>query len=175
MDSRLPCPSLSPQICSDSHPLSRRCYQTISSSAAFFSFCLQSFLASKSFHWVSSLHQQSKYWSFSFSNSLSNEYSGLISFRIDWFDLLAVQLAVRRLLQHHNLKASILQPLAFFMVQLSHVYMTTGKIIVLTIQTKANKKTKAKKKKKNKKEIWNLYPRHLSVSLQVETMEAYQT
>ena len=89
-----------------------------------------------------------KYWSFSFIISTSNEYSGLISFRIDWFDLLAVQLAVRRLLQHHNLKASILQPLAFFMVQLSHVYMTTGKIIVLTIQTKANKKTKAKKKEK---------------------------
>ena len=68
-----------------------------------------------------------KYWSFSFSISLSNEYSGLISFRIDWFDLLAVEGTLKSLLQHHNLKASILLRLAFFMVQLSHPYMTTGK------------------------------------------------
>ena len=66
-----------------------------------------------------------KYWSFSFSISPSSEYSGLISFRIDRFDLLAVQGTLKRLLQHHNLKASILQHLAFFMVQLSHPYMTT--------------------------------------------------
>ena len=72
-----------------------------------------------------------KYWSFSFSISPSNEYSGLISFRIDWFDLLAVQGTRRSLLQDHNLKASILWCLAFFMVQLSHPHGTTGKIIVL--------------------------------------------
>ena len=76
-----------------------------------------------------------KYWSFSFSISPSNEYSGLISFRIDWFDLLAVQETLKIFLQHHNSKASVLQCSAFFMVQLSHPYMTTGKITVLTIQT----------------------------------------
>ena len=75
-----------------------------------------------------------KYWSFSFSISLSNEYSGLISFRIDWFDLFAVQGTFRSLLQHHISKAFILPWSAFFMVQLSHPYMTTGKIIALTRQ-----------------------------------------
>ena len=74
----------------------------------------------------------SKYWSFSFSIGLSNEYSGLISFRIDWFDLLAIQATLKRLLQHHSSKASVLQHSAFFMVQFSHLYMTTGKTIVLT-------------------------------------------
>ena len=73
-----------------------------------------------------------KYWSFSFSISPSNEYSGLISFRIDWFDLLAAQGTLRSLLQHHNLKASILWHSAFFMVQVSHPYMTAGKTIALT-------------------------------------------
>ena len=73
------------------------------------------------------------YWSFSFSTSSSNEYSGLISFRIDWFDLLAVQGALKSLLQHHNLKVLILQCSDFFMVQLSHRYMTTGKTIPLNI------------------------------------------
>ena len=78
-----------------------------------------------------------KYWSFSFSISISpsNEHPGLISFRIDWFDLLAVQRTVKSLLQHCNSKASILQHSAFFMVQLSHPYMTTGKTVALTIQT----------------------------------------
>ena len=76
-----------------------------------------------------------KYWSFSFSISPSNEYLGLISFRTDWFDLLAVQGTLTSLFQHHSSEASILQHLAFFMVQLSHLYMTTGKIIALTIQT----------------------------------------
>ena len=76
-----------------------------------------------------------QYWSFSFSISPSNDYSGLISFRIDWFDLLAVQGTLKRLLQHHSWKASILWYSAFFMVQLSHPFMTTGKIIALTIQT----------------------------------------
>ena len=74
-----------------------------------------------------------KYWSFSFGISPSNEYSALISFRIDWFDLLAVQGTLKTLLQHHNCKASIVQHLAFFMVQLSHLYMTTGETIALTM------------------------------------------
>ena len=73
-----------------------------------------------------------KYWSFSFSISPSNEYSGLISFRIDWFDLLAVQRTLKSLLQHHSSKASILWHSGFFRVQLSHPYMTTGKTIALT-------------------------------------------
>ena len=73
----------------------------------------------------------SKNWSFSFSISPYNEYLGLISFRIDWFDLLAVQGTLKSLLQHHSSKASILQRLAFFIVQLSHPYMTTGKTIAL--------------------------------------------
>ena len=76
-----------------------------------------------------------KYWSFSFSISPSNEYSGLISFRIDWFDLLAVQGTLKSLLQHHSSKASVLQCSAFFIPQLSHPYMTTGKTIALTRQT----------------------------------------
>ena len=73
-----------------------------------------------------------KYWSFSFSISPSNEYSGLISFRMDWLDLLVVQGTLKSLLQHHSSKASILQCSAFFIVQLSHPYMTTGKMIALT-------------------------------------------
>ena len=73
-----------------------------------------------------------KYWSFSFSLSPSDEYSGLISFRMDWFDLLTVQGTLKSLLQHHSSKASNLQRSAFFMVQLSHPYMTTGKTIALT-------------------------------------------
>ena len=76
-----------------------------------------------------------KYWSFSFSISPSNEYSGLISSRMDWLDLLAVQGTLKSLLQHHSSKASILQCSAFFMVQLSHSYMTTGKTTALTRQT----------------------------------------
>ena len=73
-----------------------------------------------------------KYWSFSFSISPSNEYSGLISFRMDWLDLLAVQGTLKRLLQHHSSKASVLQHSAFFTVQLSHLYVTAGKTIALT-------------------------------------------
>ena len=75
------------------------------------------------------------YWSFSFIISLSNEYSGLISFRMDWLDLLAVQETLKSLLQHHSSKASILQSSAFFIVQLSHPYMTTGETIALTRRT----------------------------------------
>ena len=76
-----------------------------------------------------------KYWSFSFSISPSNEYSGMISFRINWLDLLAVQGTLKSLLQHHSLKASILQCSAFLIVQLSHLYMTIGKPTALTIWT----------------------------------------
>ena len=80
-----------------------------------------------------------KYWSFSFSISPSNVYSGLISFRMDWLDLLAVQGSLKSLLQHHSAKVSILQHSAFFIVQLSHPYMTTGKTIVLSRRTFAGK------------------------------------
>ena len=76
-----------------------------------------------------------KYWNFSFSISPSNEYSGLISLKINWFNLLAVQGILRSLLQHHSLKASILWHSAFFIVQFSQLYLTTGKTIALTIQT----------------------------------------
>ena len=79
-----------------------------------------------------------KYWSFSFSLSPSNEYLGLISFRIDWFDLLAVQGTLKSLLQHHSSKALVLRRSAFFIVQLSHPYMTTGKTIALTRQAGFN-------------------------------------
>ena len=87
------------------------------------------------FQSVSSLHQVAKYWSFSFSISPSSGYTGLICFRIDWFDLLAVEGTLKSLLQHHSSKASILWRSAFFTVQLSHPYITTGKTIALTIWT----------------------------------------
>ena len=80
-----------------------------------------------------------KYWNFSFNISPSNEHPGLVSFRMDWFDLLAVQGTLKSLLQHHSSKASIIWCSAFFIVQLSHPYMTTGKTIALTRQTFVNK------------------------------------
>ena len=91
------------------------------------------------FQWVSSSHQVAKYWSFSFSISPSSEYSGLISFRMDRLDLLAVQGTLKSLLQQHSSKASILQHSAFFMVQLSHPYMTTGKTTAFTRRTFVSK------------------------------------
>ena len=91
------------------------------------------------FQWVSSSYQVAQVLELSFSISPSNEYSGLISFRIDWLYLLAVQETLKSLLQHHSLKASILQCSAFFIVQLSHPYMTTGKTIALTRQTFGSK------------------------------------
>ena len=136
---RLPCPSLSPGECSDSCPLSRWCHPTISSSAVPFSSCLQSLSASESFPMSQLFTSGGQNWSFSFSISPSNEYSGLISFRIAWFDLLAIQGTLKSLLQHHCLKASVPQCSAFFMVQLSHSYMTTGKTITLTIWTFVSK------------------------------------
>ena len=92
------------------------------------------------FKWVSSSHQVAKYWSFNFNISPSNEYSGLISFRMDWLDLLAVQRTLKSLLQHHSSKASILQH-SVFIVQLSHPYMTTGNTTALTRQTFVGKIT----------------------------------
>ena len=103
-----------------------------------FILCLTLFLPSsfpsiRAFSNESALHiRWPKYWSFSFSISLSNEYSGLISFRIDWLDHLAVQGTLKSLLQHHSTEASILRRSAFFTAQLSHPYMTTGKTIALT-------------------------------------------
>ena len=94
------------------------------------------FLSIRVFSNESLLHiRWPKYWSFSFSISPSNEYAGLISFRMDWLDLLAVQGTLKSLLQHHSSKASVLWLLAFFMVQHLHLYMTTGKTIALNRQT----------------------------------------
>ena len=87
------------------------------------------------FQWVTSCHQVAKYWSFSSSIRSSNEHPGLISFRMDWLDLLAVQGTLKHLLQHHSSEASILLLSAFFIAQLSHPYMTTGKTIPLTTWT----------------------------------------
>ena len=91
-----------------------------------------------------------KYWSFSFSISPSNEYSGLVSFRMDWFDLLAVQGTLKSLLQHYSSKASILRHSAFFTVQLSHPYMTTAKTITLTIRIFVGKVMSLHCKRQNK-------------------------
>ena len=91
------------------------------------------------FQWVGSSHQVAKYWSFSFSISPSKEYSGLISFRIDWLDLLAVQWTLKSLLQHHCSKASILLCSAFFKVQLPDLHMTSGKSVSLPLQTFVDK------------------------------------
>ena len=116
---RLPCPSPTSRTCSSSCPSSRWFHPTISSFVVPFCFCMQH---QGFFKLVSSSHQKPKYWSFSFSISLSNEYSVLISFTIDWLDLLAVQGTLKSLLQHHSLKASILWCSAFFTVQLLHVH-----------------------------------------------------
>ena len=125
--------SVESMVCSNSCPLSRWCHPNISSSVSPFSSCLQSFPASGSLpmsqFFISSGQST---WRFSFSMSPSNEYSGLISYRIDWFDLLAVQGTLKSLLQYHTLRASTLQCSAFFMVQLSYPYMVTGKTIALT-------------------------------------------
>ena len=127
----LPCPSLSPRVCSDS------CLLSWSNDLIL---CCPLFFLPSIFPSIRVFSNESalrirwpKYWSFSICPS--SEYSGLISFRIDWFDLLAVHGTLRSLVQHHNLKASILQRSAFFMGQLSHLYMTTGTIVTLTIWT----------------------------------------
>ena len=131
-----PCPSPTPGVHPNPCPLSQWCHPTFSSSVIPFSSCPQYFPASRSFQ-KSPLHiSWPKYWSFSFNilpmNSPSNEPSGLISFRMDWLDLLAVQGTLKSLRQHHSSKASIIWHLDFFKVQLSHPYMTTGNTIALT-------------------------------------------
>jgi len=125
---RPPCPSPTPRVHPNPCPLSWWCHPTISSSVIPFSSCPQSFLASRVFSNESVLHiRWPKYWSFSFNISPSNEHPGLISLSTDWLDLLAVQGTLKSLLQHHSSKALILWHSAFFIVQLSHPYMTTGK------------------------------------------------
>ena len=134
---KLPCPPVSPGICSNSCPLSH-CL-TICCSVTTFSSCPQSFPASGSFP-MSALHiKWPKYWSFSFNISPSSEYPGLIFFRMDWLDLLGVQRTLKSLLQHHSSKASVLWHSVFFIVQLLHPYMTTGKTIALTRWTFVSK------------------------------------
>ena len=136
---RPPCPSPTPGVYSNSCPLSQWCHPTIS-------FChplllLPSILPSiRVFSNESALHKRSpKYWSFSFSISSSNEHPELISFRMGWLDLLAVQGTLKSLLQHHCSKASIFLHSPFFTVQLAHPYMTTGKTIALTRWTLVDK------------------------------------
>ena len=130
---RSPCPSPSPGARSNSCPLSWWCHQTISSSVVPFSSCLQSFPASGSFQMSQLFASGGQSIGVSALNiSPSNEYSGLISFRLDWLDLLAVQGTLKSLLQHLNSKASIIQCSALLIVQLSHPYMNTGKNIPLT-------------------------------------------
>ena len=130
-----PCPSPTPRVHSNSCPSSQWCHPAVSS-------CHPLLIlppvppSIRVFSNESTLHMRwSKYWSFSFSISLSNEHPGLISFRMDYLDLLAVQGALKSRLQHHSSKASIFRCSAFFTVQLSHPYMTTGKTITLTRQT----------------------------------------
>ena len=133
------CPSPTPGVYSNSCPLSQWCHPAISSSVVPLSSCPQSFPALGSFPMSALRIRWPKYCSFNFSISPSNEYSGLICFRMDWLDLLAAQGTLKSLLQHHSSKASILQCSAFFTVQLSHPYMITGKTIALTRQTFVDK------------------------------------
>ena len=127
---RPPCPSPAPGVHPNPCPSTWWCHPTISSSVVPFSSCPQSFPASGSFQM-----RWPKYWSFSFKINPTNEHPGLISFRMDWLDLLAVQRTLKSLLQHHSSKASTLWHSAFFIVQLSHPYMTTGKTVALTRRT----------------------------------------
>ena len=132
---RPPCPSPTPGVHSNSCPLSQWCHSAISSSVIPFPSCPQSFPTS-GFSSESALRiRWPKYWSFSFNISPSNEHPGLISFSMGGLDLLAVQGTLKSLLQHHRSKVSILCCSAFFIVQLSHPYMTTGKTIALTRRT----------------------------------------
>ena len=136
---RLPCPSPTIGVYSNSYPLSWWCLPTISSSVVPFSSHLQSFPASGSFPMSQFFHQVAKVLEFQLQHQSFQWISGLISFRMDWLDLLAVQGTLPSLLQHHSLKASILQRSAFFTVQLSHPYMTTGKTTDLTRWTFVDK------------------------------------
>ena len=136
---RPPCPSPTPGVHSDSCPSNPWCHPAILSLVVPFSYCPQSLPASV-FSNESTLHMRwPKYWSFSFSIISSKEIPGLISFRMDWLDLLAVQGTLKSLLQHHSSEASMLRHSAFFTVQLSHPYMTTGKTTALTRRTLVGK------------------------------------
>ena len=130
---RVPCPSQSPRAHSNSCPSSRWCHLLLSCSLLLLPSIFPSIRVFSSESAL--LSRWAKHWSFNFSISPSKEYSGLISFRIDWLDLLAFQATLKSLLQHYNSEALILQCSAFFIVQLSHPYMTTGKTIALTRQT----------------------------------------
>ena len=129
---RPPCPSPTTGDHSNSSPSSQRCHPAISSSVVPFSSCPQSLPASVFSNESTFCMRWPKYCSFSFSISTSKEHPGPISFRMDWSDLLAVQGTLKSLCQRHSSKESVLQCSAFFTVQLSHPYMTTGKIIALT-------------------------------------------
>ena len=133
--SRPPCPSPTPRVYSNLRPLSQWCHPT------HLILCHPLLLLPSIFPSIRGFSNESvlyirwpKDWSSSFSISPSNEYSGLISFRMDWLDLLSVQGTLKSLLQHHSSKASILWSSALFIVQLSHPYMTTGKTIALTLK-----------------------------------------
>ena len=133
---RPPCPSPTPGVHSDSRPSSQWRHPAISSSVIPFSSCPKSLPASESFPMSQLIAWGGQsIGSFSFSISPSNEHPGLISLRMNWLDLLAIQGTLKSLLQHHNSKASILWRSAFFIVQLSRPYMTTGKTIALTRRT----------------------------------------
>ena len=130
---RLPYPSATPRPYSNSCPLSRWCHPTISSSLVPFSSCFQSFPASGYFQMSQLFASGDEIIGISrLSISPSNEHSGLVSFRMDWLDLLAVQGTLKNLLQHPSSEASILLCSAFLIVQLSHPHVTTGKTIALT-------------------------------------------
>ena len=132
----LPCPFLSPWACSSSYPLRGWCCPINLILCRLLLLLPSIFPSIRVFYSESALcNRWPKYWSFNFNISSSNEYSGLISFRVDWFGLLAVQGILKSLLQYHNLKASILRHSTFFIVQLSHPYVTTGKTKALTLRT----------------------------------------
>ena len=137
---RPPCPSPTPRVHPNPCPLSRWCHPNQLILCHPLLFLPSIFPSSRVFSHESALHiRWPKCWSFSFNISPSNEHPGLISFRMDWLDLLAVQASLKSLLQHHSSKASILWRSAFFIVQLSDPYMTTGKTIALTRQTYVDK------------------------------------
>ena len=136
---RPPCPSPTPRVHPNPCPLSQWCHPTVSFSVIPFSSSPQSFPASRSSNESALCIRWPKYWSFSFNISPSSEHPGLISFGMDWLDFLAVQRTLKSLLQQHSSKASNPQHSAFFLVQLSHPYMTTGKTIALTRWTFVDK------------------------------------
>ena len=139
LHARPPCPSPTPEDHTTQCSLSQWCHPTITSPVVPFSSCLQSFQASGSFQMSHLFYQVAKVLEFQLQYQAPNEHPGLISCRMDWLDLLAVQGTLKGLLQHHSSKASILRHSAFFTVQLSHPYMTTGKTIALTRWTFVDK------------------------------------